>query len=47
MSIRAPGKSKNWRGLAFYLAMILFDPSMISARATGFPTRGLWSPRLC
>jgi hypothetical protein len=46
MSIRAPGKSKNWRGLAFCLAMILFDPSMISARATGSPDPWIVVPKI-
>jgi Trypsin-like peptidase domain len=37
MSIRAPGKSKNWRGLTLCLVIIFFEPPMISARAAGTP----------
>ena len=46
MSTRTPAKPTNWRRLTLCLAMILFDPSMISARATGSPDPWIVVPKI-
>ena len=46
MSIRAPAKPKNWSGLTLCLAMIFFEPPMISARATETPDPWIVAPKI-
>src|SRR5262249_26890313 len=42
MPIRTPAKSNNWRPIALCLAIILFNPPMISAGANQTETPGPW-----